>query len=104
MSNIKIKICGIKTSTILDYCNKLNVDYFGLVFYKKSPRNINIKEAKNLINIKKKNNTIPVGVFVNHNFNDLNELVFPSIYVNNISDNLEENKIFPNVEKIKFPI
>ena len=75
MSNIKIKICGVKTTTILNYCNQLSVDYFGLVFYKKSPRNINIKEAKNLINIKKKNNTIPVGVFVNHNFNDLNELI-----------------------------
>ena len=75
MSNIKIKICGIKTSTILDYCNKLNVDYFGLVFYKKSPRNINIKEACNLINLQKKKNINHVGVFVNHNFNELNELI-----------------------------
>ena len=75
MSNIKIKICGIKTSTILDYCNKLNVDYFGLVFYTKSPRNINIKEACNLINLQKKKNINPVGVFVNHNLNELNELI-----------------------------
>ena len=75
MSNIKIKICGIKTSTILDYCNKLNVDYFGLVFYTKSPRNINIKEACNLINLQKKKNINPVGVFANHNLNELNELI-----------------------------
>ena len=75
MSNIKIKICGIKTSTILDYCNKLNVDYFGLVFYKKSPRNINIKEACNLINLQKKKNINPVGVFADHNLNELNELI-----------------------------
>ena len=75
MNNIKIKICGIKTSTILDYCNKLNVDYFGLVFYKKSPRNINNKVACNLINLQKKKNINPVGVFVNHNLNELNELI-----------------------------
>ena len=75
MSNIKIKICGIKTSTILNYCNRLNVDYFGLVFYKKSPRNINIKEACNLINLQKKKNINPVGVFANHNLNELNELI-----------------------------
>ena len=75
MSNIKIKICGIKTTAVLDCCNKLSVDYCGLLFYKKSQRNITIKEATNLINIQKKKNTIPVGVFVNHNFNDLSELI-----------------------------
>ena len=75
MSNIKIKICGIKTTSVLDCCNDLGVNYFGLIFYKKSPRNINSKEATNLINIQKKNNIIPVGVFVNHNFSDLIELI-----------------------------
>ena len=75
MSNIKIKICGIKTATTLDCCNKLYVNYFGLIFYKKSPRNITIKEATNLINTQKKNNIIPVGVFVNHNLAELIELI-----------------------------
>ena len=50
MNNIKIKICGIKNTAILDCCNNLKVDYFGLVFFKTSPRNININNAKNLIN------------------------------------------------------
>ena len=75
MNNIKIKICGIKTAPILDCCNKLGVNYCGLIFYKKSPRNISIKQAVNLIDIQKKNNTITVGVFVNHNINDLIELI-----------------------------
>lgn len=75
MSNIKIKICGIKTTTILDCCNELSVDYCGLIFYKKSPRNINIEEASNLVNLQKKKNAIPVGVFVNHDLNDLKELI-----------------------------
>ena len=75
MSNIKIKICGIKTTTILDCCNDLNVDYCGLVFYKYSPRNISIKEANNLVKFQEKKNTIPIGVFVNHDFNDLSDLI-----------------------------
>ena len=73
MSNIKIKICGIKNTAILDCCNDHNVDYCGLIFYKKSPRNIDIKKAKKIINSQKK--TIPVGVFVNHDLNDLKELI-----------------------------
>ena len=75
MNNIKIKICGIKTAPVLDCCKDLGVNYFGLIFYKKSPRNINTKKATDLINIQKKNNIIPVGVFVNHNFSDLIELI-----------------------------
>ena len=75
MSNIKIKICGIKTTAILDCCNELNINYCGLLFYNRSPRNINIKDAINLINFQKIKNTIPIGVFVNHDFNDLSDLI-----------------------------
>jgi len=75
LKNIKIKICGIKDTTILNCCNHSNVNYVGLVFYEKSPRYINIKKAKELINYKKKLEVVPVGVFVNYNFNDLNELI-----------------------------
>ena len=72
MNNIKIKICGIKNTAILDCCNNLKVDYFGLVFFKTSPRNININNAKNLIHYQRKKNTIPIGVFVNYQLNELN--------------------------------
>ena len=75
MPNIKIKICGIKNTTILDFCNDLNIDYCGLIFYNKSPRNLNINQASNLINYQRKKNTIPVGVFVNHDLNDLLKLI-----------------------------
>ena len=75
MNNIKIKICGIKNTAILDCCNNLKVDYFGLVFFKTSPRNININRAKNLIHYQRKKNTIPIGVFVNYQLNELNELI-----------------------------
>ena len=75
MRNIKIKICGITSSTILDCCNELNINFFGLIFYRQSPRNIEIEKAKNLIKYQNKKNSIPVGVFVNHNFKDLSEII-----------------------------
>ena len=64
MSKSKIKICGIKKIEILDTCIKYKVDYFGIVFYKKSPRNIDIKKAKQLISYSKNKKIIPIGVFV----------------------------------------
>ena len=45
------------------------------MFYNRSPRNINIKDAINLINFQKIKNIIPIGVFVNHDFNDLSDLI-----------------------------
>jgi len=73
LKNIKIKICGINNTTVLDCCSNLNVNYYGLIFYKKSPRNIDINVAKTLINFQKK--TVPIGVFVNHDLHDLSELI-----------------------------
>ncbi len=73
LRNLKIKICGIKNTAILNCCNVLNVNYFGLVFYKKSPRYVDIKQACELI--KHNNKAIPVGVFVNYNFEELIELI-----------------------------
>jgi len=73
--DIKIKICGIKNTAILDCCDKLSVDYCGLIFYKKSPRSIDVQTASNLINYLKKKKSIPVGVFVNYDFYDLIDLI-----------------------------
>ena len=38
----KLKICGIKDPKILNFLIKKNVDYFGLIFFKKSPRYVDI--------------------------------------------------------------
>jgi len=75
LQNIKIKICGIKNTAILDCCNKFNVNYYGLIFYKNSPRNITVKDAIKLVKNKKINKSIAVGVFVNHDIYDLIELI-----------------------------
>ena len=107
MRDIKIKICGIKNTTILDCCNELNVDYYGLVFYKKSPRNINIKKAVNLVKYQKKKKSIPVGVFVNHDFHDLITLVkitnlkYVQLHGNESNDYISRLKDKENLTVIK---
>ena len=42
------KICGIKNEDTLICCEDNNVDFFGMIFYPKSPRNISIEDANNL--------------------------------------------------------
>jgi phosphoribosylanthranilate isomerase len=75
LSKSKIKICGIKDIKTLDCCIENKVDFFGLVFYKKSPRNIFIKDALNLIRHSKNKKIKSVGVFVNEPINQLNLLL-----------------------------
>ncbi len=58
------KICGLKTIENIYCCEKNNVNFFGMIFYKKSPRFISIKEAEILVNYSKDKNIKPVGVFV----------------------------------------
>ena len=69
------KICGLKTKDSLICCEKNNADFFGMIFYKKSPRNISIDQAKLLINFSKKFKIKPVGVFVDHNIDELKKII-----------------------------
>ena len=46
---IEIKICGISDHNIMSKISNLNVDYIGLVFFEKSPRNISIDNAKLIV-------------------------------------------------------
>ena len=43
-----IKICGIKDRNTLLFCEKNNVNFFGMIFYQGSPRNITIENATKL--------------------------------------------------------
>ena len=61
------KICGLKEIITIDCCEKKNVDFFGMIFYEKSPRNITLKQAQKLVEFSKNKNIKPVGVFVNEN-------------------------------------
>ena len=73
------KICGLKNKETLFCCEENKVDFFGMVFYKKSPRNITLDEAITLTNLSKNLNIKPVGVFVDHNINDLKRII---LYLN----------------------
>ena len=70
-----IKICGIKNKETLICCENNNVDFFGMIFYPKSPRYIKIENAKILqefaINLKIEG----VGVFVNEELERICNLI-----------------------------
>ena len=94
---MKIKICGIKDLTILDSCQKNNVNFYGLVFYNKSPRNVNFEIASKLINYQTNLNIFPVGVFFNHYIDDVFDLIkklnLRYIQLHGIEDNAYISKL-----------
>ena len=69
------KICGLKKKDSVICCEEHKVDFFGMIFYKKSPRNISLEEAKKLVVFSKSLKIKPVGVFVNHNIADLKKII-----------------------------
>ena len=75
MKKVKIKICGVREIATIDCCIDNNVEYFGLVFFEQSVRNINLEHALKLINYANLKKIIPVGVFVNKSINDLREII-----------------------------
>ena len=74
-NNIKIKICGIKNIKILNYLIKNSIDFYGLIFYEKSPRFVDINIATNLVNISKNTKINPVGVFVDFPINKIQKYI-----------------------------
>ena len=61
---MKIKICGLNIIRDVQLCINLKVNFLGFVFYKKSPRNIHIKDINILSTYNKKNSSF-VAVTVN---------------------------------------
>ena len=61
---MKTKICGLNPARDVQLCIDLKVNYLGFVFYKKSPRNIDLKDIKILSRYDKKNSSF-VAVTVN---------------------------------------
>ena len=98
MYKTKIKICGIRTINILECCIKNNVDFFGLIFYPKSPRNINLDEALNLIKYSQNKNISAVGVFVNEPL-DNSKYIINKLQLKYIQLHGKEN--FDYIAKIK---
>ena len=69
------KICGIKNEDTLICCEDNGVNFFGMIFYPKSPRNISIEDASNLQKKSENLNINGVGVFVNKNINEIEDLI-----------------------------
>ena len=70
-----IKICGIQNENTLMCCENNSINFFGMIFYPKSPRNITIENANKLNSISEKLNINGVGVFVNKEINELKEII-----------------------------
>ena len=70
-----IKICGIQNQDTLICCENNSINFFGMIFYSKSPRNITIENANKLNKISEKLNINGVGVFVNKDINELEEII-----------------------------
>ena len=70
-----IKICGIQNEDTLLSCEENSVDFFGMIFYPKSPRNISIKDADFLQKKSENLNINGVGVFVNKNINEIEDII-----------------------------
>ena len=92
------KICGLKEKDSVLCCEANNVNFFGLIFYKKSPRNIDFKDAKELVNFSQSLRIKPVGVFVNHEINDLKDII-TSLNLKYIQLHGDENQEY--ISKIK---
>ena len=70
-----IKICGIQDEDTLLCCEKNNVDFYGMIFYSKSPRNISFENAMNLLKKSQSLNINGVGIFVNQNIYQLEKII-----------------------------
>ena len=97
------KICGLREKDSLICCEANKVDFFGLIFYEKSPRNINRNKAKQLVEFSKNLSIKPVGVFVNHKISDLKDII-RLLNLKYIQLHGEENQSYINEIKKAFKL
>ncbi|MBI28526.1 MAG: hypothetical protein CMI95_01365 [Pelagibacteraceae bacterium] len=72
---LDLKICGINDIDTINFLITNPVKYFGLIFYKKSPRYVSPDQAKELIEISKNSKINAVGVFVDFDITKLQEYI-----------------------------
>lgn len=99
MRKLKFKICGIKDLKILDCCISNKVDFFGLIFYLKSPRNINLENAIKLTTYSNNKPISSVGVFVDEPISEL-QILLKKIKLDYIQLHGEEDPYYiSNIKK-----
>ena len=74
-NSINIKICGITSKETVKFLINNHVDYFGLIFYKKSPRYIDLNKAYQLTKISRDTKLKAVGVFVNYSLIEIQKYI-----------------------------
>jgi phosphoribosylanthranilate isomerase len=72
-SQVKIKICGMTQAKDVLYAVKHGADAVGFIFYKKSPRSVNMKTVREIIS-KLPPFVDTVGVFVNESVERVNKI------------------------------
>ena len=93
---MRIKICGLNPIRDVQICIDLKVDFLGFVFYKKSPRNVNLTEVKNLLKYNKQNSSFvavtvdPTDDFINKNI--LNHFDYIQLHGNETNERIKEIK------------
>tara|TARA_B110000438_G_scaffold231594_1_gene226975 strand:- start:1659 stop:2309 length:651 start_codon:yes stop_codon:yes gene_type:complete len=75
LTKSKIKICGIKKIDNLKTCLDLKINFFGLIFYSNSPRNVSVDEASKLLTFAKDKKISSVGVFVDKPIKKLKDIL-----------------------------
>ena len=93
---MRIKICGLNPIRDVQICTDLKVDFLGFVFYKKSPRNVNLTEVKNLLNYNKQKSSFvavtvdPTDDFINKTI--LNHFDYIQLHGNETNERVKEIK------------
>ena len=93
---MRIKICGLNPIRDVQICIDLKVDFLGFVFYKKSPRNINLTEVKNLLKYNKQKSSFvavtvdPTDDFINKTI--LNNFDYIQLHGNETNERVKEIK------------
>ena len=91
------KICGVKNKNTILCCEKNNINFYGMIFYKDSPRNINFEKAMELQLFSESLKIQGVGVFVNKSLDEvihsIKELNLKFIQLHGDEDNNYINKV-----------
>ena len=74
MSDLQIKICGVKNKEIAQHAIDAGANFIGFIFYEKSRRNITVENCEQILS-EIKDLTIPVAVTVNPDDNLLDDLL-----------------------------
>ena len=99
---MKVKICGLNLTRDVQLCINLKVDFLGFVFYKKSPRNVNLKDINILSRYNKKNSSF-VAVTVDPSDNFIKEYLLGNFEYIQLHGN-ETNDRVSEIKKMGFKI